>query len=325
MELVVNTEQHGSTLAALLRLHLPDRSWSQVRRLIETRHLLLNGELCLDAARRVKEGDTLKLLEESAPKPRQPEQVVIRFLDEHIVVVEKPAGISTVRHPAERNWTAERRALDPTLDDLVHKLIVAEERRSPGYAAKKTTPRLRIVHRLDKATSGLLVFARSVEAERELGKQFARHSAKRRYLALVPGHPRGQTIRSRLVRDRADGRRGSTDAPDEGKEAVTHIEIVEQLKGYTLLSCQLETGRTHQIRIHLAELGHPICGEAVYHKRPDGTVSEDRSNAPRLCLHATELGFVHPITGEAMHWTMALPDDLEQFVRGLRRKKDVHI
>src|SRR5262249_43136642 len=123
------------------------------------------------------------------------------------------------------------------------------------------------------------------------------------------------------------GRRGSTSLPGVGKEAVTHIDVVERLSGYTLLSCRLETGRTHQIRIHLAETGHPICGEKVYnrpfnHPAPrtgEGRAREtDPSGAPRLALHAAELGFVHPVTGEQMHWTMPLPADLEAFVTRLR-------
>src|SRR5208282_4643730 len=92
----------------------------------------------------------------------------------------------------------------------------------------------------------------------------------------------------------------------------------ERLGAYTLLACRLETGRTHQIRIHLAELGHPICGEKVYLRKPDGTVRADASSAPRLALHAMELGFVHPATGQAMHWSMPLPADLEKFVQRLR-------
>jgi 23S rRNA pseudouridine1911/1915/1917 synthase len=123
-----------------------------------------------------------------------------------------------------------------------------------------------------------------------------------------------------LVRDRGDGRRGSTREPGLGKEAITHVEVVEQLPGYTLLACRLETGRTHQIRIHLAERGHPVCGEKVYNRKPDGTLRTDGSGAPRLALHAAELGFVHPVSGAAMHWSMPLPPDLEAFRTRLRER-----
>src|SRR5262249_4504845 len=179
-------------------------------------------------------------------------------------------------------------------------------------------PRLRIVHRIDKETSGLVVFARTPLAERELGRQFHAHTVVRRYLALVPGYLPPQTIRSFLLRDRGDGRRGSSDVPDEGKEAITHVEVVEDLPRHTLLACRLETGRTHQIRIHLAELGHPVCGEKVYRPAHD-KAEESTPLAPRLALHAAELGFAHPNTGEAMHWDMPLPADLREFLDRLRK------
>ena len=135
---------------------------------------------------------------------------------------------------------------------------------------------------------------------------------------MVPGFLKPQTIRSNLVPDRGDGRRGSTQLPDVGKEAVTHVAVEERLPGYTVLSCRLETGRTHQIRIHLSEAGHPVCGDKVYCRRPNGEVFADVSGAPRLALHATELGFEHPATGEHLHWTMPLPGDLQKFVEKLR-------
>jgi 23S rRNA pseudouridine1911/1915/1917 synthase len=311
----VPAEHAQKTLAGLLRVLLPDQSWSQVRRLVETRRARVNGELCLDPARRLKEGETVEVLARPAPRPRQQEAVIVRHLDELVEVVEKPSGVNTVRHPGERAWDERRKALSPTLEEIVPKLIAQRE----GRPRKGPLPRLRVVHRLDKETSGLVVFARTVAAERGLGKQFHAHTVLRRYLAVVPGKLASQTVRTRLVRDRGDGRRGSTVLPDEGKEAITHVDVVEPLPGYTLLGCRLETGRTHQIRIHLAELGHSVCGERVYNRGPGGPPREDASGAPRLALHAAELGFVHPATGQAMYWTMPLPADLDEFVRGLRR------
>jgi 23S rRNA pseudouridine1911/1915/1917 synthase len=310
----VTAEHAEKTLAALLRPLLPGRSWNQVRRLIKTRHVQINGELCLDPARRVHEGETVELLAQPAPMPRQPNLVKIRYLDEHLVVVEKPSGINTVRHPAERDWNQRRKALAPTLEDLVPRLIVQQE----GRADRGPLPRLRVVQRLDKETSGLVVFARTVTAERGLGKQFHRHTVVRRYLAIIPGKMAAQTITTWLVRDRGDGRRGSTAVSGTGKQAVTHVEEVEQLPGYTLLCCRLETGRTHQIRIHLAELGHPVCGEEVYNRQAGAPPWPDESAAPRLALHAAELGFTHPVTGAALHWTMPLPADLDAFLKRLR-------
>jgi 23S rRNA pseudouridine1911/1915/1917 synthase len=311
---VVPDDKAGTTLAAFLRACLPDHSWTKVRRLIEKRRVKIGEELSLDPARRLRAGDQVEVLTRPLPKPRQQEAIVIRYLDAHLVVVEKPSGVSTVRHPAERDWPARRRALSPTLEDLLPPLIARRE----GKSVKGTPPRLRIVHRLDKETSGLVVFARRVPAEVALGKQFLAHTVVRRYLAVVPGHIANQRIVSSLVRDRGDGRRGSTQLPGVGKKAVTHVEVVERLPGFTLVACRLQTGRTHQIRIHLAELGHPVCGEKVYQRKSGQLPLPDRSGAPRLALHAAELGFVHPITAKTMHWTMPLPPDLEGFVARLR-------
>src|SRR5579859_8126293 len=176
-------EEVNQTLAAVVRARQPGRSWNEVRRFIAARHVQINGELCLDPARRVKEGDVLTILERSAPIPKPHREALnIRHIDEHVVVVEKPAGINTVRHPAEREGDDRRRALSPTLEDRLQLAIAARLSRPA-----KSLPRLRIVQRLDKETSGLVVFARSHVAERELGRQFHAHTVIRKYLALVPG------------------------------------------------------------------------------------------------------------------------------------------
>jgi 23S rRNA pseudouridine1911/1915/1917 synthase len=311
----VTPDEAGQTLAKVLRSRLGGASWTDVRKLIAARRVKVGDSVCSDDARRLKENEVVVLLEHPKPLPRvaHPERLVVRHLDEHVVVVEKPAGVNTVRHPAEVEWSEQRRELDPTLEDLTQ-WAIAKQLNRPAH----DLPRLRIVHRLDKETSGLVVFARSALAERELGHQFRKHTVGRRYLAVVPGFLSPRTIRSNLVPDRGDGRRGSTPLPDVGKEAVTHVSVEERLPGYTVLSCRLETGRTHQIRIHLSEAGHPVCGDKVYVKKRDGTAFEDRSGAPRLALHATELGFTHPVTGQELHWSMPLPGDLAKFVENLR-------
>ncbi|MBM4073326.1 MAG: RluA family pseudouridine synthase [Planctomycetes bacterium] len=311
------------TLAAVVRALRQGESWSQARKLIAARRVRIGGEVCLDAARRLKEGDIVEVVAQAAPRPAGPDEIVIRHLDRDIVVVEKPAGMCTVRHPAERAWKDRRRALSPTLEDLVRwQIRRKEESKGESKGGKRQRPRLRIVHRLDKETSGLVVFARTVPAEQGLGKQFQKHTVIRKYLAIVPGHVKAQTVRSQLVRDRGDGRRGSrgsSHTPGLGKLAVTHIDVVEKLAAHTLLSCRLETGRTHQIRIHLAELGHPLCGEKVYDRKPGAPPAPDRAGQ-RLALHAVELGFVHPTRGGNLHWTMPLPADLERLLDALRAR-----
>lgn len=316
MTFEVMASEAGHTLAKILRSRLQETrpSWSATRTLIEKRRVKLNGGICVDPVRRLKEGDRVELLPGPERIPRAARDITIRHLDDHIVVVEKPSGISTVRHPAELAWNDAQRRLDPTLQDLTQWTIAARQKRPV-----KSLPPLRIVHRLDKETSGLVVFARSVLAERALGGQFRKHTVTRRYLAIVPGDMKPGRIRSTLIRDRGDGRRGSTRLPDaSGKIAVTHIEINQKLKQATLLTCRLETGRTHQIRIHLAEAGHPVGGERVYTKDISGNELPKLPGSPRLCLHALELGFEHPVSGAALHWTMPLPGELQQFLDQLR-------
>jgi 23S rRNA pseudouridine1911/1915/1917 synthase len=310
----VDASLANQTLAAGLRRWLPGQSWTQVRKLIAGRRVKLNGELWLDDVRRLKVDDEVEILGSPEKAASHLDQLVLRHVDEHLVVVEKPAGLPTVRHPAEREWLADRRLKVPTLDDLVlHQLGV--EMPTQKHLPR---PKLRIVHRLDKETSGLVVFARTVVAERGLGSQFAQHTVIRRYLTLVPGIFPSMTLRSFLIRDRGDGRRGSSRDPDEGKEAITHVEVAEKLPGFTLLSCRLETGRTHQIRIHLSERGAPVAGEMVYDRAPHGQPRPDESGSPRLFLHATELGFVHPVTNETLHWEMPLPPELREVLERLR-------
>ncbi len=178
--------------------------------------------------------------------------------------------------------------------------------------------RLRAVHRLDKDTSGLVVFALLSGAERELGKQFRAHTVGRRYLALVRGQAQNARIESNLLRDRGDGRRGSNSS-GEGQHAVTHVKVIEELGDYTLVECRPETGRTHQIRIHLGEQGTPLCGEQVYDRPPHGKPLPDGSGAPRPMLHAAHLAIEHPASRRRMEWDAPLPEDMQQALRRLRQ------
>lgn len=311
------------TVAAFLREQLPGRSWSEIRRLIKSRQVMIDGNLCLDGDRRLRGTEVVKLLANpTAPPPRE-DDIRIRYLDTHIVVVEKPSRMTSVRHAEEQNWSARRKQLQPTLEDLLPRAIARKlsrgERGRRGGPPGKLPP-VRPVHRLDRDTSGLMVFARTRAAESQLVQQFRRHTTERRYLAVVQGYVAAQTIESHLVRDRGDGRRGSTTLADVGKRAITHIKPLEKLDGNTLIECRLETGRTHQIRIHLAELGYPLCGEMLYHKPLNRPTPDDASGAPRLALHAAELSFDHPITGERLRFHMPLPNDLAAFLTRLRKQ-----
>jgi 23S rRNA pseudouridine1911/1915/1917 synthase len=235
----------------------------------------------------------------------------IRYLDKHIVVVEKPAGLTTMRHAEDVAQFGRRaqRYLPATLADLLPALIAGRQPGRPGP--------LFAVHRLDNETSGLVVFARTKEAERNLGQQFRAHNTERLYLALVRGQARSGRIESSLVRDRGDGRRGSTTEAG-GQRAVTHVRVVEEAGAFTLVECRLETGRTHQVRIHLGEAGAPLCGERVYDRPLHGKPLPDTSEAPRILLHAATLGFDHPATGERMRWSSPLPCDMANVLERLR-------
>jgi 23S rRNA pseudouridine1911/1915/1917 synthase len=312
----VPPELENQTLAAALRRWMPETSWSQGRKLIESRRITVSGNLCQDAGRRLKAGDVVKLLPFATAAPPGENDIRIKYLDPHVVVVEKPAGLTTNRHRDEQSWPKRRKQIQPTLDELLPQIITGIE----GRRGKRGVPLpVRAVHRIDRDTSGLLVFARTHSAERILAQQFREHTTHRRYLAIVEGKVKPQTIKTRLARDRGDGRRGSTSDPDAGKEATTHVQPLESIAGYSLVQCRLETGRTHQIRIHLSELGHPVCGEKIYRLTRTGKTMVDTSGAPRLALHAAELGFVHPVTGKSLRFQAALPPDLASFWRQFKK------
>ncbi len=282
-------------LDRLLRERHEGASWAEVRRLIETGKVSINGDVQRETAARVPGGAHIELRMAAARHregPRLPAGAIVH-VDAHVVVVQKPSGISTV--PYDENETG-------TLDELVRAELGRKE------------PPLGIVHRIDKETSGLVLFARSLAAKLDLKNQFRVHSVRRRYRAIVHGSVKDRTIFSRLIQDRGDGRRGSTNNPTLGRESTTHVFFREALKGATFIECRLETGRTHQIRIHLSEAGHPLVGEKVYAKNnPHPTIT-----APRLMLHALQLGFRHPTTNVELDFEQALPPDMLEVLARLR-------
>jgi 23S rRNA pseudouridine1911/1915/1917 synthase len=256
--------------------------------------------------------DTPVVFNQTAPRPhiarRQViEQEMILHLDHHVIVVNKPSGVVTVPFGDETKEEAKE-----TLDALVREVLAKKAELKGGPRGRAP---LGIVHRLDKETSGVLVFARTVEAKQGLSQQFREHTPSRRYFALVHGVVTGKrTIESHLIENRGDGLRGSSKGGRrEGQRAVTHIEALESLRGATLIACVLETGRTHQIRIHLSEQGHPVIGDPVYIRHYKG----EKIVAPRTMLHAAELGFEHPVTGEALTFSAPPPADFLATHRGL--------
>ena len=241
--------------------------------------------------------------------------LMIHYCDAQIVVVDKPADLTTMRHRHESAAFGKRaqKYLPPTLlDRLMQQLAKQFPQQKHQF--------LRAVHRLDKDTSGLVVFARTADAERSLGQQFRAHSVERRYLAVVRGKAKAERIESIIARDRGDGRRGSTTKKEDGQRAVTHVSVLEELADFTLVECRLETGRTHQVRIHLGERETPLCGERIYDRPLHGKPLPDDSGATRPMLHAATLGLQHPETGKKMTWRSALPKDMKELLGRLRER-----
>jgi 23S rRNA pseudouridine1911/1915/1917 synthase len=294
---VVPENSHGQALDRTLRTLLNGESWGKVRRWITSGKLLLDGRTVTDPQLPVRAGQTLEI-RLNAPRPRaeplSPDAIV--YVDTHLVVVHKPAGISTVPYDE-----SERDTLDRLTANLLAKS--GRGRRVP----------LGIVQRLDKETTGVLVFARTPDAKRELKNQFRFHTVARKYWAIAHGQVSKRTLTSRLVQDRGDGMRGSTENPKLGREATTHVEPLRVFAGATLLECRLETGRTHQIRIHLSEAGHPLLGERPYTRGYEGQLID----APRVMLHAFLLGFEHPVTGKPMSFQAPMPEDMTDCIRKL--------
>jgi 23S rRNA pseudouridine1911/1915/1917 synthase len=304
-EHVLDEADEGTTLAAALRRRLSGRSWNDVRELARTGKVRVNGVVALDPAARVGAGARLAIMM-NAPRPRAEVQGFrVAFEDGHLSIIEKPQGVTSV--PYERKDTGT--ALD---------LIRAHWRR--GGRRATATP-LYTVHRLDKDTSGLLCFAKTRLAERALHEVFQRHTARREYVAVAHGHVVSQRIESSIVADRGDGIRGRARRPGEGQHAVTHVTAVRNLPDATLIRVRLETGRTHQIRVHLSEAGHPLVGETVYIRDylRDGRAPLP---SPRLMLHAATLGLPHPVTGEAIDLAAEPPPDFIEVLEALGGSRD---
>ncbi len=314
----VRESDAGQLLVALLRRLQPDAPASEAAQLLRDHRVQIDGNLCEEGRRRLKTGEVVKILPHAIAAPPTADDIHVHFADEQLVVVEKPSGMTTMRHADEANWSARRQRRESTLADVLPDVLAKSASSSRGKQRRPIRPRVIPVHRLDRDTSGLMVFARTATAERSLVEQFREHSIDRAYLAIVSGEITAQTIESFLARDRGDGKRGSVADPSAGQHAVTHLRPVEVVNGFTLVECRLETGRTHQIRIQLSEAGHSVCGDKEYRGPLGQKPLLDRSRAPRLALHAAELGFQHPLTGESLHFESRLPRDLNDFLRRLR-------
>lgn len=318
-QFTIEDDSQPTVLQALRKAAAKPVSWSEARKLLNANRICINGAVCRDESRRLTSGESVAVLDRPAPPPPTDDDVRIIYVDDDVVVTEKPSGMTTLRRKDEMGWSAARRRQQPTLDECVPRMIRAHAvRKNKSRHVRQRLPKLFSVHRIDRDSSGLLMFARNEEAQQKIITQFADHKAVRKYFALVPGTVAEQTIHTNFVRDRGDGLRGSTLQPDVGQEAITHVRTLRTIGPYSELECRLETGRTNQIRIHLAELGHPICGDIKYRGPLQGPAVEDESRVPRLALHAAELAFELPSTGELKRFQTPWPRDLQKYLNRLQ-------
>jgi 23S rRNA pseudouridine1911/1915/1917 synthase len=282
-------------------------SRERVKALIAEGQVAIGGRAATSASAKIAAGTAFSV---TLPPPAEAHALAqdiplaIAFEDEHLVVVDKPAGL--VVHPAAGNP-------DGT---LVNALLHHCRGQLSGIGG---VARPGIVHRIDKDTSGLLVVAKSDVAHEGLAAQFADHSIERVYLAVCNGHPQpgSGTINERVGRSDANRKKMAVLANNSsrGKHAVTHYKTVRKLDGCALLECRLETGRTHQVRVHLASIGHALLGDPLY-GRPGSRVKEvlQRLDFRRQALHAAVLGFVHPVTGDRLRFASDLPPDMRELI-----------
>ena len=287
----------GQRFDVALARALPQYSRSRLRMWIDAGRVTLDDRVA-DATRKVWGGErvTVQAAADEDEAAHAPEAIALSIVheDDTLIVLDKPAGL--VVHPGAGNRGG-------TLQNaLLH--------HAPALAS---VPRAGIVHRLDKDTSGLLVVAKTITAQTSLVRQLAARTVKRQYQALATGDiARGGTVDAPIGRHPT--RRTTMAVVATGKPARTHYEVVERFGIATLLACRLETGRTHQIRVHLASLGHPLVGDPAYGKR--GPIAFWRQ-----ALHAARLGLVHPETGRPCEWHAALPADFVALLASLRSQK----
>jgi 23S rRNA pseudouridine1911/1915/1917 synthase len=301
-ELVIPDAQGGQRLDLALSALLPEFSRNRIQNWIRARKIAVD-DVWGTTKMKVSGGEAVRVEVEADPgaTPDTPEPIplTVVFEDPMLLVINKPVGL--VVHPGSGN---PRGTL---LNALLHWVPQVAE-----------LPRAGIVHRLDKDTSGLLVVAKTLRAHTDLVRQLQARTVKREYLALVYGEvDHAGTVDAPLARDPFN--RTKRTVHTMGKQAVTHYDVVERFPGVTLLRCKLETGRTHQIRVHMQHIGHPLVGDTVYSA---SRRSHLKIPFPRQALHAERLGLIHPVTQEFMQWECPLPPDFASLLQALRENTD---
>lgn len=301
----------GLRLDQALAQLFSDYSRSRLTQWLKAGQVRVDGEL-LRARDKVRGGEQVEIhvvLEEQTDWQAEDIPLDIVFEDEQIIVINKPVGM--VVHPAAGNQTGT----------LVNALL----HRDPGLV---NIPRAGIVHRLDKDTTGLLVIARTLTAQKSLVEQLQARSVLREYQAVVTGVlTAGGTVEALVGRHPVQRKRMAV--TPNGKPAITHYRVIERFRAHSWVSCRLETGRTHQIRVHMAHINYPLVGDPVYGGRlrlPRGCselLAETLRNFKRQALHAGRLGLKHPLSGELLEWKAPLPEDMEHLLRILREDQEL--
>ncbi|MEK7343105.1 MAG: RluA family pseudouridine synthase [Pseudomonadota bacterium] len=305
IEAAIGEAQHGLRLDRALADLLPDLSRERLKALIGEGHVRSEQPGRVNASMKVAQGQLFTVaLPEATPLDTVAQDIPLAIVheDTDLVVVDKPAGL--VVHPAAGN-------LDGTLvNALLHHC--AGQLSGIGGVARPG-----IVHRIDKDTSGLLVVAKTDKAHEGLARQFKDHSIDRLYDAIVYGHPLppAGTVDSWIGRSDADRKKMAVHREGRGKHAVTHYRMIDRLRGAAMVECRLETGRTHQVRVHMAHIGHPLIGDPLYGRERKGFKSIlETLGFKRQALHAKTLGFIHPVTGKPLLFQSALPSDMQELL-----------
>lgn len=296
-------------LDSALAAALPQFSRARIQALIADAALRINGERFADAASKKMTGHSFELCVPSPRPDRAAAQDIaldIVFEDPHLIVVNKPAGL--VVHPAAGH--SDGTLVNALLHHCHGKLSGIGGVQRPG-----------IVHRIDKDTSGLLVVAKSDAAHEGLAKLFAAHDIERKYIALVSGVPAppAGTVRTQIGRSTTNRKKMAVLPEGKGRHAVTHYRMAKAFAKTALVECTLQTGRTHQVRVHMAHIGHPLIGDSVYSNRQNHyRIGPDQAKFDRQALHAASLGFIHPVTGEALRFECGIPEDMQLLLTQLQ-------
>ena len=300
----LEVESDGKRIDAYLSEKLEDMSRVTVQRLLSNGKILVNHKI-VKSSYKVQEGDKIQIEEEipveiSLKAQNIPLEVI--YEDKDIIVVNKPKGM--VVHPANGNP-----------DGTLVNAIMAMCKGSLSGIGGEIRPG--IVHRLDKDTSGIIVVAKNDKAHINLSEQIKEHRVKKTYIALVRGIVKENEATINMPIGRSEKDRKKMAVTKKGKEAITHFIVLERYDKYTLLQVNIETGRTHQIRVHLSQIGYPIVGDEVYSN------GKNEWNIKGQCLHAKSLEFTHPITGEKMYLEARLPEYFENMLEDLEKRKRI--